>query len=161
MKKKEKLFCRYYAQSLNLREAANKAGYKKNSERAAVNLTEREDIKKEIRRKLKSENENGFSCISAGLKRLAFGSVSDAMKLVFADREQLSDEFIESLDLFNVAEIKFQKTGAIEVKFADRLKALTLLSELEESDETDTALPFYKALEKSAQRLNTAEDYDE
>jgi hypothetical protein len=154
MKKKEKLFCRFYAKSLNLHEAARKAGYRTNAEKTALKLTEREDIRKEIKRQLKKDDENNLSCISAGLKRLAFGNVSDAIKLIFAQREQIDDEFIESLDLYNVSEIKFQKSGSIEIKFADRIKALTLLSQLQNGDDTDSALPFYKALEKSAEKLD-------
>lgn len=153
MKKKEELFCRYFAESLNLAEAARKAGYLIKSEKTAIELTEREDIKKEIKRRLSSAADNSFASVVSGLKRLAFGGVGDAIKLIFADREQIDDEFINSLDLFNVSEIKFQKTGGIEVKFADRLKALTLLSQLSESEQTDTALPFFKALEKSAENL--------
>lgn len=161
MKKKEKLFCSFYSQSLNLRSSAFNAGYRKNSEQCALKLIEREDVKKEIKKQMKSNNAGNYSDIVQGLKRLAFGSVSDAVKLVFSEREKIDDEFIESLDLFNVSEIKFQKTGSIEMKFQDRLKALSLLSELEEKDESDSALPFYKALEKSAQQLKFEGDEDE
>ena len=153
MNEKEKLFCALYAKSLDLKQAAYKAGYKRNSEKNALKLTERKDIKAEIKRLLSKESANNTSFAAAGLKRLAFGSVEDALKLIFADREQIDEEFLKGLDLFNVSKIKFQKTGAIEIEFADRLKALNLLSDLSSAEESDSALPFYKALEKSAQQL--------
>ena len=70
--------------------------------------------------------------ITAGLKRLAFGSCTDAVYLVFAD-ELPPPAVIEGLDLFNVSEIKRVKGGGVEIKLFDRLKALEKLSELENS----------------------------
>lgn len=161
MTKKEKLFCRFYALGLNLKEAAAAAGFVKGAQKTAFALLDREDVRKEIRRSFKNAGTGEDNYISAGLKRLAFGSVSDAVKLIFTDREEVTGSFLEGLDLFNVSEIKFQKTGGIEIKFADRLKALTLLSELGERGEDDSALPFYKALERGAAALNGCGETDE
>lgn len=153
MNEKEKLFCTLYAKSLDLKQAAYKAGYKRNSEKNALKLIERQDIKAQIKKLLSNQSANNISIATAGLKRLAFGSVEDALKLIFADREQIDEDFLKGLDLFNVSKIKFQKTGAIEIEFADRLKALKLLSDLSAGEDGDSALPFYKALEKSAEKL--------
>ncbi len=59
------------------------------------------------------------------------------------------------MDLFPIAEIKRPRAGGIEMKFFDRLKALEKLTQMEEQTAQDGALPFYEALEKSAQVLRT------
>lgn len=55
-----------------------------------------------------------------GLERLAFGNVTDAIKLLFCD--ELNTRILNKLDLFNISEIKRPKGGGIEIKFYDRLK---------------------------------------
>ncbi len=81
-----------------------------------------------------------------GFERLAFGSVTDAVRLLF---EEGTTSSLEKMDLFNVSEIKRLKGGGMEIKFADRLKALQCLEQLElEHDGDGTA--FYQALEASA-----------
>lgn len=79
-----------------------------------------------------------------GFERLAFGSVTDAVRLLF---EEGTTSSLEGMDLFNVSEIKRLKGGGMEIKFADRLKALQCLEQLEH-DGDGTA--FYQALEASA-----------
>ena len=54
-----------------------------------------------------------------GFERLAFGSVTDAVRLLF---EEGTTSSLEGMDLFNVSEIKRLKGGGMEIKFADRLK---------------------------------------
>ena len=48
-------------------------------------------------------------------------------------------------DLFNVAEIKRPKDGAMEIKFFDRIKALEKLEDIDENDRSNVS-DFYKAL---------------
>lgn len=96
--------------------------------------------------------------VAAGYYRLAFGCVSDAVSLLFLDENSLSKEQIESLDLFNVSEIKRQKGGGIEIKFFDRLKALQMLSQKCEADNSNGANSIYNAIEKSAAALSEAEN---
>ena len=67
--------------------------------------------------------------------------------------ENLDGVDVESLDLFNIAEIKRPKTGGLEIKFFDRIKALEKLGDILDSAENDSARPFYNALEKSAAAL--------
>lgn len=67
---------------------------------------------------------NGLA--TAGYIRLAFGSVADAVSLIYMDKP--SREELEKMDLFLVSEIKHPKEGALEIKFFDRLKALEKLS---------------------------------
>ena len=85
------------------------------------------------------------------LRRIAFGSYADAVKLMFFDAPD--EQKIEELDLFNIAEIKRPKGGGLEIKFFDRLKALEKLSQLEEGSEDASFSPFYEALKKGAEAL--------
>ena len=67
-----------------------------------------------------------FSCrkrVLLGYERLAFGSTSDAFRLLMSEGEL----DVQTLDLYNVSEIKKPKDGAMEIKFFDRLKALEKL----------------------------------
>lgn len=66
---------------------------------------------------------------AAGLRRIAFGRNNDAVRLVCS--EQITDEDIDSADLYGVSEIKCSKGGVTEIKFFDRLKALEALGEYE------------------------------
>ena len=89
--------------------------------------------------------------IICGLKRLAFGSVADCLKLILSNETENFD--IEKMDFFNIAEIKKPTGGGIEIKFFDRLKALDKLSEICENADDDSSMPFYEAIKKSAKVL--------
>ena len=144
---KERLFCRYYQLTGNYREAAAKAGYSR-PEKAGAKLLETKRISREL-----SEQKIGPPIaeeVFRGLRRIAFGNISDAIKLLFA--EELPED-IDSLDLFCISEIKRPKSGGTEIKFFDRIKALEQLASLAESGNSAKAEPFYKILEKSAQNL--------
>lgn len=152
LKDKEKLFCEYFCETRNARSAAAKAGYGIMTGRSAVKLINRKDIQSEIekmdRTKLVSSQE-----IVAGYRQLAFGSIADALKILYSD-ENPTDIEKEKLELFNVSEIKRAKGGGIEIKFFDRMKALEHLEAMCRSEtDSDKALPFYRALEKSAEAL--------
>lgn len=87
--------------------------------------------------------------VISGLRRLAFGNCRDAVVLAFAE-ELPPASVIESLDLFNVSEIKRDKGGGVEIKLFDRLKALEKLMELETTcDSRDKANELIKALSAS------------
>lgn len=103
---------------------------------------------KAVRRRLNScKTKEGVSAEAIeGLRRLAFGRVNDALKL-------LNDNIpahTERLNLFNVSEIKRLKGGGVEIKFFDRLEALEKLSEIESRvSETESADSFFSALKKT------------
>lgn len=157
LKEKEKLFCSYFSELRNARNAAAKAGYGILAHRSAVKLLAREEIRKEIERIDRTRLVSAEEVIS-GYRQLAFGSVADALKLVYAE-ESPNTYDMEGLELFNVSEIKRPKGGGIEIKFFDRLKALEHLEALCNSGkEDDSALPFYMALEKSAAALRSCDD---
>lgn len=105
-----------------------------------------------VRRYLKAGQKNGTAKIEAlaGLRRLAFGRINDALALLQDDPGEIS---AERLDLFNVAEIKRPKGGGLEIKFFDRLEALERLAELEDrAAGTSSADSFFSALQKSSKR---------
>ena len=147
--KKELLFCHCFAMYANAREAASKSGYA-SPERAGMKLLSRKEIQEEIN-SLTLQNADKKEIV-AGLKRLAFGSVADCLKLILADGDE--DFQIESMDFFNISEIKKPKGGGLEIKFFDRLKALEKLSSICESSDDNSSVPFYEAIRKSAKALD-------
>ena len=98
------------------------------------------------------ECESRFSCrkrVLIGYERLAFGSTSDAFRLIMSGSDDVCD--VGSLDLFNVAEVKKPKDGAMEIKFFDRLKALDQMTAF--PDNEDAAASFYDAISACADSL--------
>lgn len=128
-KAKLNIFCCNYVTLGSAEEAALKAGFpRENALTAGIELLKRKECQDTIAfiRGILSDS----GSVISGLKRLAFGSCTDAVYLVFAD-ELPPAEAIEKLDLFNVSEIKRVKGGGVEVKLFDRMKALEKLFELE------------------------------
>lgn len=140
--KRERLFCRFYCATGNAREAAVKAGFEPPEEKG-LELLSNDAVVAEIKRGMERERELAKIKALKGLERIAFGSVSDAVRLVCSDSPPLL--CLESLDLFLISEIKKPKDGAMEIKFFDRLKALERL--MQEGEQNDSsALPLYNAL---------------
>jgi phage terminase small subunit len=150
LRPEEILFCANYVNSGNIRESALKAGYKKNSEHIGLHLLSRKDISEEIDRQYQQKKKNLIYRACSGYERLAFGSITDAIKLLYASNP--TEASLENLDLFNIAEIKKPREGTIEIKFFDRLKALEKLQELNLSTNSQENT-FYEALERSASSL--------
>lgn len=148
--KKESDFCHHYVRLRNPKEAALKSGYSLAPEYTAVHLLSKRHIREKIT-ELEKDTKADEALISAGLQRLAFGSVADAVKLILSAGTDNSPD-IDSLDLFNVSEIKYTCGKGMEIKFFDRLKALERLSEISESGKDGSALSFYEAIERSAQK---------
>jgi phage terminase small subunit len=122
-------FCCNYVILGSAEEAAARAGFPRESALTeGIELLKTEECRQLIAQLREVLSDSGS--VAAGLKRLAFGSCSDAVYLVFAD-ELPPAGVIEKLDLFNVSEIKRVKGGGVEVKLFDRLKALEKLFELE------------------------------
>lgn len=143
---KEKLFCTYYSLNCNGREAAAKSGYVF-PEKSAIRLLKRPQVKSYIE-ELEKQRKADKKDIAQGYVRLAFGCVSDAIRLMFS--ESLEDESIDGMDLFNISEIKKKKGGDIEIKFFDRLKALEKLQQLCDEGESFTTDSLYSAIASSA-----------
>ena len=92
----------------------------------------------------------------------ADGKITDAVSLLFESEEKILQK-LNTLDLFNVSEIKRPKGGGMEIKFFDRLKAIDKIREMvnEQTDKSPTS--FYEALEKSTQatKRHYTEEFDE
>ena len=155
MTEKEKLFCTYYADDGDARGCAARAGFVVAPRRSASRLLAREDIRGEIQR-LEKEKKATVALIEKGLRRLAFGSVADALKLMLCEDTMTAEE-IEKLDLFNVSDIKRPKGGGLEIKFFDRLKALERLEKMG-SGEENTQSSFVQALAEGAKLLSQGDE---
>lgn len=91
-----------------------------------------------------------LSEVEAGLRRLAFGDLSDVIRLISA--EKISELEPEKMDLMLISELKYSKNG-VEVKLYDRMKAMCRLAELAEQTAEIGEEGFFEALEKSAASL--------
>lgn len=91
------------------------------------------------------------------LKMLAESSPNDAVKLLFLGEEDLS--LLDGLDLSLISEIKRSPSGAVEMKFVDRLAVLRELLELKKADEKqqDDGRNIFAALDRAAQQLKSEE----
>lgn len=148
LNQKEISFCRYYALTQNHREAAARAGYL-NPDRAGMKLLSRPGIKTEINKYIVTAVDS--ESVLNGLKRLAFGSVADAVRLIMGDED--ARENPEKLDLFCVSEIKVQKNGGVEIKFFDRIKALEKINEFSVSVNVGKDNPFISAIEQGVKLM--------
>lgn len=148
---KETEFCRIYVSTGNSREAAARAGYAF-PEKSGLKLLSRDCIVKEIERL--SESAKISAEATDGLRRIAFGSVTDAIRLILG-AEDIDDP--EELDLFMISEIKMPKSGGLEIKFFDRIKALEALAGLSENGTTEGAAPFINAIFKGAKAITDIE----
>lgn len=130
-------------------EAAEKAGFLF-AEKNGLRLMRREDIREEISRLHKQRKDESHT-LYQGYYRLAFGCISDAVRLLFTD--ELTEKDIGQMNLFNVSEIKRKKGGDIEIKFFDRLKALDRLSEITLQNTDSNEGSIFSAIEKGARAL--------
>ncbi|MDD6728269.1 MAG: terminase small subunit [Eubacteriales bacterium] len=97
--------------------------------------------------------------VSEGLRRLAFGEITDAVSLLYESDEDII-KMLPGLDLFNVSEIKRPKGGGMEIKFFDRLKALEKLREIAVMEEGKEQTSFFDALESASSSVNLYGDDD-
>ena len=141
---KETEFCRQYAVLKNAREAAARAGYMF-PESAGLKLLCRPQIAEKI--EVFSEDLGRQAQAIDGLRRIAFGSVTDAVKLIMSPDELKS---IDELDLFMISEIKLPKSGGVELKFFDRIKALEALASVSDGVSGNGAVPFINAILEGA-----------
>ena len=63
--------------------------------------------------------------ILEALQRVALSRPNDAIALALEPK----DVYVEGLDLWGVSEFKINSAGSVEVKFLDRVKAISLLLE--------------------------------
>lgn len=139
----------------NIKEAAAKAGFKKNSFNIGCNLLSRKDIEEEIEKLYKRKKKNLIYKACSGYERLAFGEITDA--IILLNPGNINTEKIASMDLFNVSEIKKNKDGAIEIKFFDRIRALEKIQNMDftGNEQSET---FYSAIQKGTKAFGEVLD---
>ncbi len=157
MTEREKYFCYHYINTGNTKQAAVLAGYRIEPEKKGIQLLSSEKIQKEIERLYNDKKRNLIYKACVGYERLAFGNISDAIRLIYSDNFDSKD--LEGMDLFNVSEIKRPKDGAMEIKFFDRLRALEKLEQSNANYQGDIN-PFYYALEQGMKSLKQGERQD-
>lgn len=88
--------------------------------------------------------------VIAALGALAFGRVNRSVELAFS--EEVTPDKIRRMDLSAVSEFKKGGNGTVEIKFIDRVKALSALYEMlgsgADEDETEA---FFRALEEAGE----------
>lgn len=152
LEEKEERFCLFYRETGNGKEAALAAGYPARAAGVeALRLLADRRIQKRLGQLRKADRSRREDETAAGLRRLAFGPVNDAVRLALLGRE-LSPAELERLDLYNVSELKVGEKG-VEMKFFDRQKALALLRELDADAPAERRSSFYEALEEGAAAL--------
>lgn len=119
--KKEKAFCVGFINSGDIAEAQAYSGVSDGGR-----LLCRKEIRDELKRLSRVYNESVAYTASAGLKKLAMGDISDAVRLLYEDNPD--SETLRNMNLFSISEIR-RKENAVEIKFYDRIKALSELSE--------------------------------
>lgn len=147
----KKLFCIFVARGFEPEEAAVRSGIPINGDpaRTACLLLGEYGLRRRIARLTKAL---AFCAPAArarsGLERLALGAGYGREEVQLADG---ADPLPPDL-LFHLAEVKYPKGGGVELKFFDRLKALSLLAGLEgEGGEAES--PLLDALSRSANAL--------
>lgn len=110
-----------------------------------------ENIREEVKKNYEIKKQNLSIKAEIGYERLAFGEISDCIKLMFI--KDFDENQIKNMNLFNISEIKRLKDGTIEIKFFDRMKALEKLQQIELNRSENQILPFYSALENGIKNL--------
>ncbi len=151
---KQKRFLYYFLKSKNIAEAAAMCGIPPDTAyeegMKILNSPHASEYATELAVTMKKFGAGCGGTVEDALDRLINGRVNDAVILAKADPEQLTDEDIRRLDLYNVSELKFGK-GVCEIKFADRLKAIEKLNEIRSQNAEDNAVQsFFDAIGKAA-----------
>lgn len=155
LKPRERLFCRCYADSGDALRAAKEAGFLKDSRRVSGKLLSDDAVLEEISRLLSLRQRTLENLAAIGYQKLAFGSVSDALRLLYA--KQPNAEELEQMDLFMISDIRRNRDGMLEIKFFDRLKALEKLDAAAREDNAGVA-GLMEAIGRGAQTVGGGDD---
>lgn len=139
-------FAYFLYQSLDPFKAAKLSNVSKNVN--PIELLFDKNLKKNLR-KINSISGalSTLPLVRNALQRIIFSSSPSAVMASLDSGESLSDD-----DAFAIAEIKKPKTGGLEVRFFDKLKAIELLHSIDsESAQKNTSL--FEAIHKSADAL--------
>ena len=88
------------------------------------------------------KKELGREDVIEALKKIAFGRVN---------RSEPTAQLIRKMDLSAVAEFKRNANGTVEVKFVDRVKALSALYDMLGGGDANEAAEFLEALEQAGE----------
>ena len=156
LSEKEKVFCLMVAEGAPVREAAAVSGLS-SAGLGAEGLLLRKEIKECIKKFLPG-GRDVYAEAAAGLRHLATGSCADAVRLLIAltagTADSLTKKELDRMDLSCISEIKLSKGGA-EIKFYDRMLALSQAVELEKERSSERAAPLYKALMGGAKAVSS------
>lgn len=145
--KKEKAFCVGF---INTGDIAQAQAYSGVNDGGA--LLCREEIRDELKRLSRVYNESVAYTASAGLKKLAMGDISDAVRLLYEDNPD--SETLRNMDFFMISEIR-RKENAVEIKFYDRIKAL---SQLCDNTVTESGGSIYDAIMASVEESGDSDE---
>ena len=87
--------------------------------------------------------------IIEALKKIAFGRANHGVELAYL--EKATPQRVQRMDLSAVAEFKRNGNGTVEVKFVDRVKALSALYDMLGGGDADEAAEFLEALEQAGE----------
>ncbi len=122
-------FCCWFVKLGNVSEAAVCAGFPKETAlEEGLRILRRKKYRTLVNQMCAMFSGHVRDQVMSGLERLAFGEVSDAVRLVLAE-ECPAEEEMRRMNLFNLSEIKRVKGGGVEIKIFDRQKALEKMME--------------------------------
>lgn len=137
-KRQRKFLCRF-AEGKSVSEAAAACGFSEESAfEEGMKILRRPEAAEFLKAIGSAMKQCGSDSIERGLERLIGGRVNDAVILARSDPQELTEEDVRKLDLYNVSEMKFGK-GVCEIKFADRIKAIEKLNEIRAGRAADNA----------------------
>ena len=98
------------------------------------------------------KKELGREDVIEALKEIAFGRVNRGVELTYLSEP--TAQLIRKMDLSAVAEFKRNANGTVEVKFVDRVKALSALYDMLGGGDANEAAEFLEALEQAGIRFD-------
>ncbi|MBR6696325.1 MAG: terminase small subunit [Oscillospiraceae bacterium] len=155
LKREEKLFCYYFAETGDISLSAEKAGFSHDDAfEKGCGILAKAPARKLITKQREFISGNSIDDIKVALRRIIFGANNDAVETVFSDTGE-----IKSYDLFSVSEIKKVDGKGTEIKLISKIEALKLLYEIEKNgSEKNKAESFISALSSAYCPENEDED---
>ena len=132
------LFCCNYARLGDVYEAALRSGFPPETALADGTAVISQPKYRRLISKMMQKSISPRQIVMTGLERLAFGRANDAALLVFSEEIPTAQQ-LNSLDLFNVSEMKKVKGGGVEIKLFDRQKAMERIYEYASEENTSSA----------------------
>lgn len=146
---RQKLFCHWFALTRDAQGAADRCFRAPEKREEALRLLQTplaQDYLRQVEAALGGEGLTATA--EEGYRRLAFGPVTDAVRLMFPAEDETPP--LEEMDLYNISKIS-QAKGGLEITFFDRLEALDrLAAQQKETAVQQDALGFLDAVAAGA-----------